>query len=45
MHNTMVGGGIWPLGEKIKNEELGKKGERKTEEIYVKNGNMHLFGL
>ena len=44
--------GKWSLGKKRKNEELGKKNEkreRKREENYIKKGKktlkMHLFGL
>ena len=36
MQNTMVGGGGWSLGKKIKNEELGekiKKGKEKGRKI------------
>ena len=49
MQNAMVRGGGWSAGEKNQNQELGKKGERKKEENYIKKGNkalkMHLFGL
>ena len=40
MQNTMVRGGGWPPGEKIKSgvREKKLKGERKKEENYTKKG-------
>ena len=44
MQNTMVRGGEWPAGEKMKLgvREKNEKGERKKEEKALK---LHLFGL